>query len=480
MTPRTPRTSAAAESLVRSAAVPTAVVGTIALSLTGLPAAAAEKTSTERLPSFSAASNTARAIVAPVRSARDAPTSHTVRRGDTVYRIAAAHGLRTADVLAWNGLNANSTIYPGQKLALRGATAQPARSSASAAKASTSAARSSARATYTVRSGDSVWAIANRHDVSVASLLSANNLSKRALIHPGQKLAIPGEATPTHTSQAKPTAASTPSKPASAKPARAGKTHTVARGDSLWSIARDHKTSVANLQKLNRLSAGSYIHPGQKLIVSAGASTASATASRPAPAKPASAKPASSAGSHTVKAGETMWRIASANGITVARLLSANGLNEGSIIYPGQKLRIPGDSASLTSLGLDAEQARNVRTIVSVGRELGVSDRGIAIALATAMVESWIRNLDWGDRDSLGLFQQRPSQGWGSAAQIRDPRTSARAFYLGTDRARGLLDIRGWEKMGFSQAAQAVQISAYPERYGQWEKRAYAWLDAAD
>lgn len=97
------------------------------------------------------------------------------------------------------------------------------------------------------------------------------------------------------------------------------------------------------------------------------------------------------------------------------------------------------------------------------------------------MVESWLRNLDWGDRDSLGLFQQRPSTGWGTVDQIMDRDRSIRVFYGGASdpngtTSRGLLDIAGWEGMAFKDAAQAVQISAYPDRYGQWEAQAYQWI----
>ena len=152
-----------------------------------------------------------------------------------------------------------------------------------------------------------------------------------------------------------------------------------------------------------------------------------------------------------------------------------------AVEYPQATRQEPAAKASAT--GLDAAQKENARLIIQVGRELGVPDRGIAIALGTAMQESWIRNLDWGDRDSLGLFQQRPSTGWGTAAQIRDRVRSIKAFYGGpTDpngsRTRGLLDIPGWQSMSFAQAAQAVQISAYPDRYARWEKPAYAWLAA--
>src|SRR5690606_5056505 len=119
--------------------------------------------------------------------------------------------------------------------------------------------------------------------------------------------------------------------------------------------------------------------------------------------------------------------------------------------------------------------------IVRIGRELQVPDRGIAIALGTSMVEAWLRNLEWGDRDSLGLFQQRPSTGWGAPEQIMNREHSIRAFFLGASNAdgtstRGLLDIPGWESMSFADAAQAVQISAHPDRYAAWEAAAYEWL----
>ena len=92
-----------------------------------------------------------------------------------------------------------------------------------------------------------------------------------------------------------------------------------------------------------------------------------------------------------------------------------------------------------------------------------------------------MRNVRYGDRDSLGLFQQRPSTGWGTPDQILDPRFAATAFYGGphnpnAGRTRGLLDIPGWTSMTVTQAAQAVQISAYPDAYAKWEASARAWL----
>lgn len=254
----------------------------------------------------------------------------------------------------------------------------------------------------------------------------------------------------------------------------AGTTYAVEAGDTVWSIATYFEVRVTDVLAWNGLDRGSIIYPGDTLIV------AEPAAAEPTPAAVLPRSPAGA--SHTVRAGDTLWAIADAHGLSVTALFGANGLSGASIIYPGDELIIP-SSEPILAPGLDAEQSAHAQLIIRVGRDLGISDRGIAIALATAMVESWLRNLDWGDRDSAGLFQQRPSQGWGTSAEVQDPQRATRVFFGGEsdpngDRTRGLLDIPGWEALGFAEAAQAVQISAYPDRYAEWEQDAYAWIEA--
>jgi hypothetical protein len=119
-----------------------------------------------------------------------------------------------------------------------------------------------------------------------------------------------------------------------------------------------------------------------------------------------------------------------------------------------------------TSITLTPEQLTNAATIADVGRSRGLSERAVVIALATAQQESRLRNLDYGDRDSLGLFQQRPSQGWGTPAQVQDPVYAAGKFY---DR---LVEVPDWSTRPLTEVAQSVQKSGFPDAYAQWETMA--------
>ena len=125
---------------------------------------------------------------------------------------------------------------------------------------------------------------------------------------------------------------------------------------------------------------------------------------------------------------------------------------------PGCTARVQGREVTLTT-----EQSENAALIVAVSIQRGMPARAASIALATAYQESKIYNIEHGDRDSLGLFQQRPSQGWGTREEILDPVYSINKFY------DALARIEGYESMQVTEAAQAVQRSAYPEAYADHE-----------
>ncbi|WP_344245506.1 hypothetical protein [Isoptericola hypogeus] len=125
-----------------------------------------------------------------------------------------------------------------------------------------------------------------------------------------------------------------------------------------------------------------------------------------------------------------------------------------------------------TSWYLTPEQAGNAALVVGTSVQRGLPARAGTIGIATALQESRLVNIDHGDRDSLGLFQQRPSQGWGTPEQIMDPVYSTGAFY------DGLVEVEGYEGLEVTVAAQAVQRSGFPDAYAQHETRARAWASA--
>jgi hypothetical protein len=124
---------------------------------------------------------------------------------------------------------------------------------------------------------------------------------------------------------------------------------------------------------------------------------------------------------------------------------------------PGQQRCVATASGSSTALTLDQAHYASIIVGVSVKRDL--PPRAATIALATAYQETGIRNLDYGDRDSVGLFQQRPSQGWGTEKQLMDPYYATNTFY------NALVKVKNWTKRDITKVAQAVQRSAYPDAY---------------
>ncbi|TFD91772.1 LysM peptidoglycan-binding domain-containing protein [Cryobacterium lactosi] len=346
---------------------------------------------------------------------------------------------------------------------------------------------------YTVVDGDTISAIAGKFGLSTASVLALNGLGWSAVIFPGQVLTL--STTPL-------AVAATP-----ASVATELTRYTIQSGDTLSGVAAAHGVPTDALFSVNGLGRNSIIFPGQVIVLpAAGSATAPATTAPAAVA--ATAITTSTPGSHTVVAGDTVDKVATGAGVSVQSVLEANGLGYSSIIYPGQVLALPSAAPAGTASAssapvldaapavvitptpapaqgsvtpLTAEMAANVKLIIAVGRQAGANDAALVVALAAAAQESGLRNIDYGDRDSLGIFQQRPSSGWGNEAQVMDAERSTRAFFGGAVNpnpgvTRGLLDIPGWEAMTVTQAAQAVQISGHPDLYAKWEASARSWL----
>ena len=123
-------------------------------------------------------------------------------------------------------------------------------------------------------------------------------------------------------------------------------------------------------------------------------------------------------------------------------------------------------TANDQSVAVDLDQAHYASIIVGLSVRRGLPPRAASIAMATVYQETGIRNLGYGDRDSVGLFQQRPSQGWGSGRQLSDPYYATGKFY------DALVKIDGWESGDINDVAQRVQRSGYPEAYRDHESDA--------
>ncbi|MEU9516095.1 hypothetical protein [Micromonospora sp. NPDC048169] len=129
-----------------------------------------------------------------------------------------------------------------------------------------------------------------------------------------------------------------------------------------------------------------------------------------------------------------------------------------------------GVQGTQSHIDLTDEQTANVKAIIAATKKAGMDERAAVVSIATALQESKLENLghlgDRNDHDSQGLFQQRPSSGWGTVEQITDPEYSTTAFL------KGLKQVDGWKDMPLTKAAQTVQVSAYPDHYAQWEQQA--------
>ena len=163
----------------------------------------------------------------------------------------------------------------------------------------------------------------------------------------------------------------------------------------------------------------------------------------------------------------TIAVVAAVGAVAATLVLVDRGVRPGILDSSGCTAEVDGHEVTI-----DLEQAENASLITAIAMQRGMPARAASIALATAFQESKLYNLDYGDRDSVGLFQQRPSQGWGTVAQLTDPEFATNAFY------DALTGIDGYPAMEITVAAQEVQRSAYPDAYADHEEDARALASA--
>ena len=163
----------------------------------------------------------------------------------------------------------------------------------------------------------------------------------------------------------------------------------------------------------------------------------------------------------------TIAVVAAVGAVAATLVLVDRGVRPGILDSSGCTAEVDGHEVTI-----DLKQAENASLITAIAMQRGMPARAASIALATAFQESKLYTLDYGDRDSVGLFQQRPSQGWGTAAQLTDPEFATNAFY------DALTGIDGYPEMEITVAAQEVQRSAYPDAYADHEEDARALASA--
>ncbi len=290
---------------------------------------------------------------------------------------------------------------------------------------------------YTIVRGDTISAIARRFNLDTTAVLQLNKLSATTLIYPGQTIKLTGTAAaaPAKPAPAAPAAPSAPSAPSSAT------VYTVVPGDTLGAIAAKHGVPLSSIFSWNGLNGSSIIYPGQKIKVSGGSAPSAPTA----PAAPAPAPaPLAGTGSYTIKAGDTLSSIASRHGVSLAALMAANNnVTATTVIYPGQKLTIPGaglqpvgetkplvpstflgftyppavvSSANENKALLNASpvpsRAEMKSIVADTARRMGVSP---SLALAFAEQESGFDQRAVSPANAIGTMQVIPSSGqWAS------------------------------------------------------------------
>ena len=286
--------------------------------------------------------------------------SYTVVSGDGLYAIARKTGTNIQDLLSLNGLTLNSTIYPGQVLKLSSTSETSASEEASTSteetsseETSTSSEQATSTGSYTVVSGDGLYAIARKTGTSIQDLLSLNGLTLNSTIYPGQvlKLSSTSEVSVSEETTSAEETSSEESASNEVQTSSSSGSYTVVSGDSLYAIARKTGTSIQDLLSLNGLNLNSVIHPGQVLQLSNAYESSSTEETVTTTEETASSEETTTSGNaqmYYVHQGDTLYRIARNNGISLSTLLEWNNLSVDSPIYPGQGLIVSYGSSSST------------------------------------------------------------------------------------------------------------------------------------
>jgi N-acetylmuramoyl-L-alanine amidase len=360
-----------------------------------------------RLVSVAALPLAAPVVVAPVAEAATGGTAYVVQSGDTLSGIALRFGTDVATLVRLNRLANPDVVLAGTTLVVPPPVVR-------------APAPSPRTVLYTVKAGDTVWDIAVRTGTTAAALLAANHLDPDARIRPGQVLALPP-------------GAHLPSVPAAPrpKPAAPHVVYVVQPGETVSGIAQRFRISVAAIVTANKLGKDAVIRPGQKLVLP-GVQPRTTTAPPP---------PVTHA--YVVQRGDTLSGISLAAHVPLTTLTALNHLSASDVIFPGQRLLLPGPAPAAASVGLAAfatptSGAAAVRTAAAANRAVLASRTtpsaaeitamvkasarryGVdpALALAIAGIESGFNQHRVSSANAIGVMQVLPSSGRWAAALV--------------------------------------------------------------
>jgi len=351
--------------VVAGAAIPAAVIGSLALA----PAAQAAPVSHPKISGSLAKAVTPASIkvaegqikahlIASRVSTLGLPAKRDVKEikipaGATLSSIAVEYHTSVSELKKLNGLKSD-VIIAGKTLKVSGKA-----SSSKSTKGDSSKSSSSGTKTYTVKDGDTLSAIASKHNMSLSSLLSKNNISASKVIFPGNKLKVSGSSSDSNDSG---------SKSKSTKHSSSSATYTVKSGDTLGSIAVKHNMSLSSLLSKNNISASKVIFPGDKLKING---SASKNESKTSDKKSSSSKTSS----YTVKSGDTLSGIAAKHDMSLSDLLKVNNISSSKRIFPGDKIKVSGGLSSQQTQTPSKPKAKTSTYTVKSGDTLG----GIAV-----------------------------------------------------------------------------------------------------
>jgi len=250
-------------------------------------------------------------------SSSNGSDTYTVKSGDSVWLIANNNGISMDQLRSWNNIQ-NDFVYPGQELTVSQGNSSSGSNNSNSSNSGNSSNNSGG--SYTVKSGDSVWLIANNNGISMDQLRSWNNI-QNDFVYPGQELTV---------SQGNSSSGSNNSNSSNSGNSsnNSGGSYTVKSGDSVWLIANNNGISMDQLRSWNNIQ-NDFVYPGQELTVNNGSSSNNNS----------SQSNSSSNNSHKVQSGDSLWMIAQDNGISVSQLKSINNLSSDTI-YIGQTLKV--------------------------------------------------------------------------------------------------------------------------------------------